>query len=217
MNFNLHSWASGGHLHAAAKQTGCESSCGSLAPEAVAEAALAIKGGKIIVYPTDTVWGIGCDATCDEAVKRIYAIKRRSDFKSLVVLVDGPDMLARHVSVIPPVALDLIEINDKPMTIVYPGAVALSGQVIAEDGTVAIRIPENEFCRALIRKAGRPLVSTSANFSGGATPRKFEEIPQELLSQADYVVDPVYGAGATGRPSQIIRIGLGGEVEIIRQ
>ncbi|MBQ3722300.1 MAG: threonylcarbamoyl-AMP synthase [Bacteroidales bacterium] len=188
--------------------------------EVLKEALAALRAGGVILYPTDTVWGIGCDATNPEAVSRVYAIKRRSEAKSLVLLASDLDMVARYVKAVPNIAIDLVEVNDRPMTLIYPGAIVgaygLAENVVAEDGSVGIRIPMMDFCRELVRKLGRPLVSTSANVSGEATPRRFAEIPEEIRSAVDYVVPAALERGATGTASQIIKVGLGGEVEIIR-
>ena len=191
-----------------------------------------LRNGGVILYPTDTVWGLGCDATNPEAVARIYSIKKRSDSKSLVLLACNMDQIAKYINEIPPMAVDLVEVNDKPMTLVYPGAKTypapadgerakadryhLAYNTVAADGTVGIRIPMMEFCCQLTYKLGRPIVSTSANISGEPTPRKFKDIPEAITGAVDYVVDPRLEAGATGESSQIIKIGLDGEVEIIR-
>lgn len=189
----------------------------------IAEALKVLKEGGVILYPTDTVWGLGCDATNEKAVARIYEIKRRSEAKSLVLLACDMDMVAKHVKQIPSIAIDLVEVNDAPMTIIYPGAQYLAPNAVAEDGSVGIRIPlETEesagatFCKSLIYKLRAPLVSTSANISGEPTPKCFKDIPQEIKDAVDYVVPPQLERGASGRSSQIIKIGLGGEVEIIR-
>ena len=176
-----------------------------------------LRKGGVILYPTDTVWGIGCDATNDEAVRRIFGIKHRDGAKSLVLLASDMDMVAKHVRQIPSIAVDLVEVNDAPMTIIYPEGQYLAPSVIAEDGSVGIRIPMNEFCRNLVYKLRRPLVSTSANISGEPTPGCYGEISQEIVSAVDYVVAPQLENGASGRASQIIKVGLRGEVEIIRQ
>ena len=177
----------------------------------------ALKAGDVILYPTDTVWGLGCDATLDNAVQRIFYLKKRDDAKSVIILVSDADMLARYVRQIPPMAIDLLEINDKPMTIIYPEGVGLSAKVIAEDGSVAIRIPQNEFCVEMIRAFGKPIVSTSANISGEETPACFAEINAEILDGAEHIVEPSLEEGSTGLSSQIIKIGLGGEVKVIRE
>ena len=203
----------------------------------IQEAVRILREGGVILYPTDTVWGIGCDATNEKAVARVFEIKRRSGAKSLVLLACDLDMVARHVKAIPSIAIDLVEVNDAPMTIIYPGAQYLAPNVVAEDGSVGIRIPlvpeeeEEEaprkaapkgnltagaFCRELVRRLRHPLVSTSANISGEPTPGSFAEISEEIKAAVDYVVPKPFGAGATGRSSQIIKLGLDGEVEILR-
>ena len=195
--------------------------------EALAGALQALRAGGTILYPTDTVWGLGCDATNPEAVAKIFAIKRRSEAKSLVLLACDLDMVAKYVRQVPPMAVDLVEVNDKPMTIIYPEAQAgvegepgdrwhLAWNAVAEDGTVGIRIPQFDFCRDLAYKLGRPVVSTSANISGETTPVRFSEIPQEIKDAVDFVVPPSFDTDSTGKASQIIKIGLDGEVEIIR-
>jgi L-threonylcarbamoyladenylate synthase len=184
--------------------------------EIIDEAVRVLKAGGVILYPTDTVWGLGCDATNPEAVAKVFAIKRRSEAKSLVVLACDLDMVALHVREIPSIAIDLVEVNDAPMTIVYPGAQGLAPEVVAEDGSVGIRIPRHEFCEALIRRLRRPLVSTSANVSGEPSPASFAEISPKIVGAVDWCAPRRFEAGATGRPSQIIKLGLRGEVEIIR-
>lgn len=194
------------------------------------EAVKVLRAGGVILYPTDTVWGIGCDATNAEAVARVFEIKRRAEAKSLVLLAADLDMVAYYVKEIPSIAIDLVEVNDAPMTIIYPGAQKLAPAVVAEDGSVGIRIPYveeefgvrkdpatgAEFCRELVRRLRKPLVSTSANISGEPTPKKFKEVAQEIVDKMDYVVPRSFEEGSTGRASQIIKLGLGGEVEIIR-
>ncbi|MBO4764316.1 MAG: threonylcarbamoyl-AMP synthase [Bacteroidales bacterium] len=176
-----------------------------------------LKEGGVILYPTDTVWGIGCDAADKEAVERVFEIKQRSDAKSLITLVADADMIGRYVKVIPQMAIELIEVNDKPMTIIYPGAMGLADNVVAEDGSVGIRIPQSEFCRQLCRRFGGAIVSTSANISGEEAPASFEDINASILDEVDHIVDPCYEEGATGVSSQIIKVGLDGEIKIIRE
>lgn len=184
--------------------------------ETIDEAVRVLKAGGVILYPTDTVWGLGCDATNEEAVAKVFEIKRRSGAKSLVLLAADLDMVARYIKQIPSIAIDLVEVNDAPMTIVYPGAQGLAPNVVAEDGSVGIRIPISEFCVQLARRFRRPLVSTSANVSGEPTPSCFAEISPEIVSAVDWCAPRKYEAGATGRASQIIKLGLRGEVEILR-
>ena len=188
----------------------------------IQEAVKVLREGGVILYPTDTAWGIGCDATNEKAVARVFEIKRRSEAKSLVLLACDLDMVAKHIKEIPSIAIDLVEVNDAPMTIIYPGAQYLAPNAVAEDGSVGIRIPLAEdnpagaFCKELVCRLRRPLVSTSANISGEPTPASFAEISEEIKGAVDYVVPKPFGAGATGRSSQIIKLGLGGEVEILR-
>ena len=157
--------------------------------EVLNEAVRVLREGGVILYPTDTVWGLGCDATNPESVARIYSIKQRSDSKSLVLLACDLDQVARYIDQIPPMAVDLVEVNDKPMTIIYPGALTdkyhLAANTVAADGTVGIRIPMMEFCRQMARKLGKPIVSTSANISGQPTPSKFKDIPEEITGAVD--------------------------------
>ena len=198
-------------------------------PEEILNNALqTLRDGGTILYPTDTVWGLGCDATNPAAVARIFEIKQRSDSKSLVLLACDLDMVAKYVKEIPSIAVDLVEVNDAPMTIIYPGAVAgapgadgdrwhLAHNTVAEDGSVGIRIPLMDWCKQLVYKLGRPIVSTSANFSGEPTPLRFSEIPQALKDAVDFVVPPSVDTQSTGKASQILKVGLRGEIEIIRK
>lgn len=194
--------------------------------EILGEALRVLREGGTILYPTDTVWGLGCDATNPAAVAKIFEIKRRPDSKSLVLLASDLDMIAKYVKEIPSIAVDLVEVNDAPMTIIYPGAITgdehgdrwhLAHNAVAEDGTVGIRIPMADWCKNVAYKLGRPLVSTSANISGEPTPQRFSEIPQEIKDAVDFVVPPSVDTQSTGKASQIIKLGLGGEVAIIRK
>ena len=197
--------------------------------EEIQKALEVLRSGGVILYPTDTVWGIGCDATDPEAVAKVYAMKKREDSKSLVLLASDMDMICRYVKEVPEMAVQLVEVNDKPMTIIYPGAVAgekgcmkadrraLAFNTVAEDGTVGIRIPMMEFCQQLVAKLGRPLVSTSANISGEPTPKKYAEISEKIRSAVDHIVDPALERGATGQSSSIIKVGLDYSIEIIRK
>jgi L-threonylcarbamoyladenylate synthase len=176
-----------------------------------------LKKGGTILYPTDTIWGLGCDATNAEAVAKIFEIKKRAESKSLVTLVNDMDMIGRYIKEIPQVAIELLEVNDAPMTIIYPGAMGLAKNVVAEDGTVGIRIPNNEFCKQLIFRLHRPIVSTSANISGEPAPQSFKEIPEEIKNSVDLIVDKSMEENSTHQASQIIKVGLKGEVTVIRK
>lgn len=191
-----------------------------------------LRAGGTVLYPTDTVWGLGCDASNPEAVAKIYEIKHRSDSKALVLLASDMDMVCRFVKEIPDIAIQLVDVNDRPMTIIYPGAIHgkapaegekavadrhfLAYNVVAEDESVGIRIPNMKFCKDLIFKLGRPIVSTSANISGEPTPQNFEDVPESIRTAVDHVVAPSLEAGSTGQSSQIIKVGLNGEIQIIR-
>ena len=202
------------------------------AEEILSEALRVVREGGVILYPTDTVWGIGCDACNAAAVARVFEIKRRPDAKSLVLLASDLDMVAKYIKEVPPMAVDLVEVNDAPMTLIYPGAICsetgdrwhLAANTVAEDGSVGIRIPLSSraqsrdlWCRQLVYKLGRPLVSTSANISGEPTPQRFSEIPEEIKDAVDFVVPPSVDTASTGRASQILKVGLRGEIEIIRK
>ncbi len=181
------------------------------------KAALAVlqKGG-VILYPTDTIWGIGCDACNVEAVKRIYEIKNRTDSKSMLVLMENAALLDRYVDEVPDVAFDLIELTDKPLTIIYDGAKNLAANLVAEDGSIGIRITTEAFSSELIRRFKRPIVSTSANISGRPSPACFDEVEQEVIDAVDYVVKYRQDDTQKAVPSSIIKLGGGGEVKIIR-
>ena len=198
-------------------------------PEEIrAEALKVLRAGGILLYPTDTVWGIGCDATNPEAVAKIFEIKRRPEAKSLVLLASDLDMVAKYIKEVPSIAIDLVEVNDAPMTIIYPGAIAgepeapgdrwhLAWNAVAEDGSVGIRIPLMDWCKELIFKLGRPIVSTSANISGEPTPQRFSEIDPAIKEAVDFVGPPSVDTQSTGKASQILKVGLRGEIEIIRK
>jgi L-threonylcarbamoyladenylate synthase len=176
-----------------------------------------LKSGGIILYPTDTIWGIGCDATNEEAVKKVFAIKKREESKSLIVLLDAPEKLNKYVKEVPAAAWDLIEYSEKPLTIVYSDAMHLAKNITDADGTIAIRIVKNDFCIALLRKFGKPLVSTSANISGEAAPLSFNHINQNILSQVGYVVNLPHEINRTGKPSTIIKIETNGVIKFLRK
>ncbi|MDX9881487.1 MAG: L-threonylcarbamoyladenylate synthase [Prolixibacteraceae bacterium] len=177
----------------------------------------ALQKGGIILYPTDTIWGIGCDATNEAAVQRIFRIKKREDSKSMLVLMENANLLERYVEEIPEVAYDLIELSEKPVTIIYDGAKNLAKNLIASDGSIGIRITSENFTRQLIRQFKKPVVSTSANVSGGPSPVCFSEISEEIKSAVDYIVRYRQDDHTPAVPSSIIKLGSGGEVKIIRK
>lgn len=174
------------------------------------------KGG-IILYPTDTVWGIGCDATNPEAVKRVYEIKQRADSKAMLVLVDSPVKVDFYVKDVPAVAWDLIEFTTKPLTIIYDGARNLAENLIAEDGSVGIRVTSEEFSKELCFRFRKAIVSTSANISGQPSAAIFSQISEEIKQAVDYVVGCRQDETGSPKPSSIIKLGKGGEVKVIRE
>lgn len=184
--------------------------------ESVRRALEVLNNGGLIVYPTDTIWGIGCDATNPEAVSRIYELKRRQDSKAMLVLVDSAARLNTYISDVPEVAWDLVDLSEKPLTIIYPGARNVAPNLLAEDGSVGIRITRELFSKTLCERFGRPIVSTSANISGEPSPSCFMHISREILDGVDYVVE--YRQDDTGpvQPSSIIRLDVNGTVQIIR-
>lgn len=175
-----------------------------------------LQNGGIILYPTDTIWGIGCDATNEEAVRKIYAIKKREDSKSMLVLMENVNLLERYIEEIPEVAFDLIELSEKPVTIIYDGAKNLAKNLIATDGSIGIRITSENFTRQLIQRFKKPIVSTSANESGKQAPANFSEISDEIKSAVDYMVEYRQDDFSKAVASSIIKLGRGGEVKIIR-
>jgi L-threonylcarbamoyladenylate synthase len=175
-----------------------------------------LRNGGTILYPTDTVWGIGCDATNKDAVKKIYHLKKRLDSKSLIILLDDAQKISKYVSSIPDIAWDLMKSIDTPLTIIYPGAQNLAKNVIAEDNSIAIRIVKNKFCIRLIHDFGKPIVSSSANISGETSPMVFKKISQEITGNVDYVVNLYQDQFQEVKPSRIIKLKTNGEFQIIR-
>ncbi len=184
--------------------------------EEVHKAVEILKRGGIVLYPTDTVWGVGCDATNDDAVAKVYELKRSVDKHAMTVLVASVDDVGRYVRRVPEVAWQLLEVAEEPLTLILPGGVGVSPGIIPEGGTIGIRVPKHEFCVALARRLGRPLVSTSANISGEPAPLTFGEIPAAIREGVDMVVDRRFEGHPTRKPSSIISLGEGGEIKIIR-
>lgn len=173
------------------------------------------KGG-IILYPTDTIWGIGCDATNPEAVKRVYNIKRRNDAKALITLIDSEAKLEAYVTNVPEVAWQLIEVAERPLTIIYDGARNLAPNLLAEDGSAGIRITREEFSKNLCMRMRRAIVSTSANISGEPSPKCFADISPDIINAVDYVCTSRRNEEKNPPASNIIKLGAGGEVKVIR-
>jgi len=183
----------------------------------IKKALAVMRNGGVILYPTDTVWGLGCDATNAKAVERVFQIKKREDSKSLIVLVNSSDMLTRYVADIPSVALDMVEITDSPLTVVYDKGRSLAPGITAEDGSVGIRVCLDPFCDDLIIALRKPLVSTSANISGEPAPAIFDEISDEIKNAVDYTCSYRQDDRSRVKPSPVIRISANGAVKILRE
>ncbi len=184
--------------------------------EDLKKALAVLRDGGVIIYPTDTVWGIGCDATNPEAVAKVMRIKGREDAKAMLLLVGSDGMLQRYVRDIPDAAWQLIDVADKPLTIVYDHVEGIAPALRAEDGSTGVRITSEQFSRALCNRLGRPIVSTSANFSGKPTPRDFNEIDPALIEQADYTVQTGRAGKPQAIPSGIIKVSKGDVIKVIR-
>jgi len=183
----------------------------------IVKAVEVLRSGGIILYPTDTIWGLGCDATNQAAVERIYQIKQRKDAKSMLILMENPNLLNSYITEVPEIAWDLIEVADNPLTIIYPGAKNLASNLLAQDGSVGIRITAEPFTQQLIQRFRKPIVSTSANISGQKSPQNFADISMEIKQSVDYVVFYRQDDSARSNPSGIIKLGIGGQIEIIRK
>ena len=184
--------------------------------EEVEKAANIIQNGGLILYPTDTVWGLGCDPTNDKAIEKLFKLKQRSESKSCIILVNSERLLGRYVKEIPDVCYDLIDCSTQPLTIIYPKAQYLSSKIMAEDGSIGIRMVTDGFCNQLIMKTKAGVVSTSANVSGTGTPTGFEDIDPKIKEGVDYIVN-LPNHPVTSKPSQIIKISEKSEVTIIRK
>ncbi|HAM98587.1 MAG TPA: threonylcarbamoyl-AMP synthase [Marinilabiliales bacterium] len=177
-----------------------------------------LRNGGIILYPTDTIWGLGCDATNPDAVQKIFEIKKRSDNKSMIVLVDHPGRIASYIDEVPEIAFEVIELAESPLTVILEGAKNLAPNVVnQEDKSVGIRVVKEPFCQQLIQQFKRPIVSTSANISGDPSPAIFDDIEPSIMASADYVVKYRQGDLQKAKPSGIIKIGKEGLVKVIRE
>lgn len=185
--------------------------------EEIKKACEVLQKGGVILYPTDTVWGIGCDATNEEAVKRVYEIKRRADSKAMLVLVDSDVKVDFYVKDVPEVAWDLIQYATKPLTVIYDDARNLASNLIGEDGSVGIRVTSEEFSKQLCYRFRKAIVSTSANISGEPSPASFGEIQDEIKQAVDYIVEYRQDEPAGAKPSSILKLGRGGVIKIIRE
>ena len=176
-----------------------------------------LRKGGVILYPTDTIWGLGCDATNEFAVRRIYEIKKREDSKALICLVDSANRMQRYFRSVPDVAWDLIEYAERPLTLILDRAVNVAPNLVAEDGSLGMRVTKEQFSKQLCYRFQKAIVSTSANFSGEPSPKSFYDISEDLKSQVDYVVQFARGRKSDGRPSSIIKLTEDGSVTIIRK
>lgn len=184
--------------------------------EEVARTVEHLKKGQVILYPTDTIWGLGCDATNAKAVQKIYKIKKRTENKSLITLIDSAERLKDYVTVVPPIAYDLLKNAANPISIIYPGAKNLAKNAIGSDGTVCIRITSNDFCQALVKQFGKAIASTSANISGEPTALIFNQISDEIKQSVDYIVQLYQDELKVPKASTIIKLAVNGQFEIIR-
>ncbi len=176
----------------------------------------ALEGGNVILYPTDTVWGLGCDATNPSAVERISQIKRRPENKSMIILVSNFIMLQEYVEKVPFQAVDLMDEAESPLTVIYPNAKNIAKNLLAADGSIGIRIPNDEFCRTLISDFGRPIVSTSANYSGMPPSSNFSQIDSEIIKAVDYTVKYRQDDHRQAQPSNIVKVNIDGSITKIR-
>lgn len=185
--------------------------------EDIKKAIEVLKSGGVILYPTDTVWGLGCDATNKEAVEKIFKIKKRSEQKSMLILLENINSLYSYVEVVPHIAFDLIELSEKPITVIFPGAKNLAENLVASDGSIGIRITTEDFTKQLLQKFRKPIVSTSANIANTETPLNFSRISEEIKGKVDYIVHYKQDDLSVGNSSSIIKLGLSNEIEVIRE
>lgn len=184
--------------------------------EAIQDCIQTLKRGGIILYPTDTVWGLGCDATNADAVDKLYELKKRAESKAMICIVPNFKMLQQYVEEVPEMAYDILKYSTKPTTIVYPNAIRVAENIIAEDGSLGIRVIRSTFASNLLKKFKKPIASTSANISGEPTPTTFKEISEEVKSKVDYIV-PLQFEDKKAPPSTVIKLDLDGKVQILRK
>lgn len=185
--------------------------------EDIRTAVQTLREGGLILYPTDTIWGIGCDASNEEAVRRIFQLKRREDSKAMICLVDSADRMQRYLRQVPDVAWDVVEYADKPLTLILDGAANLAPSLIAEDGSVGIRVTKENISHELCYRFQKAIVSTSANISGEPSPACYDEISEEIRQGVDYIMRSRQNDTSKSKPSQIIKLGLDGQIKIIRK
>ena len=185
--------------------------------EDIRRALTVLRSGGTILYPTDTIWGIGCDATNQKAVNSIYKIKKIKGNKNMLVLLDSPEKISRYVKILPDIAMEIINKSGKPVTIIFPNAINIASDLIAPDGSIGIRISNDPFCRNLISRFDKPVVSTSANISGKSQPQYYQEIDQEIRNSVDYIVKWKQADLSKSSASKIIKIEEQGEITVIRE
>ena len=185
--------------------------------EDINQALETLKNGGLILYPTDTIWGIGCDATNPEAVEKVFALKGRDKSKSMLILLHNDNQLASYVREIPEVAYELIEVTERPLTIIYSGAKNLAENAIADDGTIGIRVVNHPFCQQLLQRFRKPIISTSANISGQGSATTFDEISDAIKEGVDYIVKFAQHDTSKGKPSLIMKLDPSGKFEFIRK
>ncbi len=183
----------------------------------IRQAVEALRKGGVVLYPTDTVWGIGCDATNEDAVRRIFTVKQREDHRAMLCLVDTPDRLQRYFRHVPEVAWQLIDCATRPLTLVLQGADGVAPSLLAEDGSLGVRVTSDEFSKQMCYRLQRPIVSTSANISGSPTPQTFREISPLIVEQMDYVVQFRRGDTRRREPSSIVKLDMDGTIKILRR
>ncbi len=186
--------------------------------EDIKKAKIALEQGGVICYPTDTIWGIGCDATNEEAVEKLYKIKKRDTSQSMLILVNDLGKVPSYIEQMPDVAYDLLETSNTPLTLILPNARNIAPNLVADDGTIGIRVVEDHpWLTKLLQRFKKPIVSTSANFTGENTPAIYDEIDEDILKKCDYIADYDRENTMAGKASSVIKLGLGGEIEIIRK
>lgn len=180
------------------------------------DAIASLKSGGVILYPTDTIWGIGCDVRQDAAIEKIWQIKQRPAEKGLIVLISKIEQLSEYVEEVPEIAWDLVEFAEDPLTVIYPKGKNVSKHLLGPDGSIAIRLLKDEFCKGLVYRYQRAIVSTSANLSGSPSPIDFASISTEIKDQVDFILQAPQAKQAGTKPSKIVKLGLGGEFSMIR-
>ena len=181
------------------------------------EALQHLRNGNIILYPSDTIWGLGCDARNEKAIEKVFSLKQRPDNKAFIVIISKIEQLSEYILEVPELAWNLVEFAEKPLTVIYPKGKNLPANLMGEDGSVAIRLVKDEFCKGLVHRFERAIVSTSANILGQPSPSKFEDISSEIVNGVEYILKNPNGENKNPQPSQIVKLGLGGEFEFIRK